>query len=232
MKSFEFNLAQLKAVAIALGDLLPQVTFVGGCTTMLLVDEAAYSSVRQTQDVDVIIDVTTYLEYQKFSEELRKRGFNEDTSGPNCRWLYKNAQSIIKLDVMPIEEKALGFCNRWYRDAMVNAFDYRLNQDLNIKVVNSVYFLATKFEAFNGRGKGDYAASHDLEDIVFVLEHRSDVVLEVMNAPPTLKSYFSTQAKTLLTDKFLNVLPGLLSAHTPPERVSNTLRIMASWPQE
>jgi hypothetical protein len=64
------------------------------------VDEAAYSGVRQTDDVDVIIDVATYLEYQKFSLELRKRGFNEDTSGPICRWLYKTALSTIKLDVM------------------------------------------------------------------------------------------------------------------------------------
>jgi hypothetical protein len=29
MKSYEFNLAQLKAIAVALGDLLQHVTFVG-----------------------------------------------------------------------------------------------------------------------------------------------------------------------------------------------------------
>ena len=37
MKTQDINLMQLEAVASALGDLLPQVTFVGGSTTVLLV---------------------------------------------------------------------------------------------------------------------------------------------------------------------------------------------------
>ena len=57
MKSYELNLLQLEKVALALGNLLPRVTFVGGCTTVLLVDEAAYFGVRETDDVDVIVDV-------------------------------------------------------------------------------------------------------------------------------------------------------------------------------
>ena len=57
MKSYELNLLQLEKVALALGKLLPRVTFVGGCTTALLVDEAAYFGVRETDDVDVIVDV-------------------------------------------------------------------------------------------------------------------------------------------------------------------------------
>ena len=41
MNSKDINLMQLEAVALALGELLPQVTFVGGSTTVLLVDDAA-----------------------------------------------------------------------------------------------------------------------------------------------------------------------------------------------
>jgi len=37
-------------------------------------------------------------------------------------------------------------------------------------MVTGLYFLATKFAAFDGRGKGDYMASHDLEDIVAVVD--------------------------------------------------------------
>ena len=39
MNNKDSNLMQLEMVASALGDLLPHVTFVGGSTTVLLVDE-------------------------------------------------------------------------------------------------------------------------------------------------------------------------------------------------
>jgi len=70
MGNVDTNLQQLEIVATALADLLPQVTFVGGCTTALLVDEVAHFGVRKTDDVDVIIDITTTARYQAFSGEL------------------------------------------------------------------------------------------------------------------------------------------------------------------
>jgi len=38
----------------------------------------------------------------------------------------------------------------------------------DIRLITAPYFLATKFEAFHGRGHGDVRGSHDLEDIVAV----------------------------------------------------------------
>ena len=196
-------------VAHALGDLLPEVTFVGGCTTVLLVDRAAYSGVRQTKDVDVIIDVTSYLDYQHFSARLRDSGFVEDVEGPNCRWLWRTEFSEIQLDVMPADEAALGFSNRWYQDAIAHSESHSLGQELNIAVVGSVYFLATKLEAFKGRGNGDYF-SHDIEDIVFVLENRAGIIQEILDAPLELKEYLAVEFEAINNEDFLNVLPGIL----------------------
>lgn len=228
---YEFNLRQLVLIAEALGDLLPRVVFVGGCTTVLLVDEVAYSGVRQTEDVDVIVDLSTYLEHQEFSEALRARGFVEDVSGPICRWLYKGGEVTVKLDVMSADAKALGFTNRWYKKAMYQTTEHRLRDGLDVKVVSPVYFLATKFEAFKDRGKGDYF-SHDLEDIVFVLENRSDFIRELMDAPEDVKFYLSQEAKILLNEEFFNVLPGLMTLSASPKPVLNVLRLMASWSDE
>lgn len=47
MKQYRHNLAHLELIADALGELLTEVTFVGGCTTILLVDKAAFGEVRQ-----------------------------------------------------------------------------------------------------------------------------------------------------------------------------------------
>ncbi|CAA0080883.1 Uncharacterised protein [Zhongshania aliphaticivorans] len=73
----DLNLLQLEAAAKALGDLLPQVTFVGGSTTILLVDESARFGIRRADDVDVIIDVATRVDYHRFSQKLRDRGFRD-----------------------------------------------------------------------------------------------------------------------------------------------------------
>ncbi len=228
MKNKDINLIQLEAVATALGDLLSQVTFVGGSTTVLLVDEAAYFGVRKTDDVDVIIDVATLVEYHKFSQRLRDLGFREDTDGPICRWLIDTNTGRLKLDVMPIDEKILGFSNRWYQAAINEASEVSLPNGIVIRVVSPAYFLATKFEAFAGRGKGDYF-SHDMEDIIFVIENRNKLIVELMDCPEELKQYFAAQATLLLNDDFLNVLPGLLSNQDSARTVENSLNIMKSW---
>ncbi len=52
----------LVEVARALGpELINQVTFVGGCTTaLLLTDEVTAEQVRHTDDVDLIVHVISY----------------------------------------------------------------------------------------------------------------------------------------------------------------------------
>lgn len=224
----DINLIQLETVAGALGDLLPQVTFVGGSTTVLLVDQAAHHGIRNTEDVDVIIDVATLIEYQKFSSGLRELGFREDIDGPICRWLFDASPGKVKLDVMPTDEKILGFSNRWYKHAIEHAFEATLPNGAVIRAVSPTYFLATKFEAFAGRGKGDYF-SHDLEDIVFVMENRNRIILELADSPKELKQYFAGQASILLCDDFLNVLPGLLNNPDSASAIENALTIMKSW---
>lgn len=228
MASKDINLMQLEAVATALEDLLPQVTFVGGSTTVLLVDEAAHFGVRKTDDIDVIVDVATLVEYHQFAQKLRDLGFQEDTEGPICRWLIKTKVGMMKLDVMPIDEKILGFSNRWYKQAIKESSEVTLPSGIAIRVVSPAYFIATKFEAFAGRGKGDYF-NHDLEDIVFVLENRERLIIELMDSSDELKQYFSQQAVMLLNDEFLNVLPGLLNNPDSAKAIENSLNIMKSW---
>ena len=222
------NLTLLELAAHALGDVLAEVTFVGGCTTILLVDKAAFGGVRQTDDVDVIVDVVSLLAYQQLSKRLRRNGFAEDREGPICRWIFKEGEAVVRLDVMPNSPEILGFSNRWYADAMANAEMHTLPSGTQISVVNPGYFLATKFETFNGRGKGDYAASHDLEDIIFVLENRVDLMKELYGYPADVKHYLCQQARLLLNDDFLNVLPGQ-TEQGGEEIVTNYLELMARW---
>ena len=228
MKSKDVNLMQLEVVAASLGSLLPKMTFVGGSTTVLLVDEAAHFGIRKTEDVDVVVDVTTLVEYQKIAQQLRELGFIEDTEGPVCRWLINNDLGRVKLDVMPTNEEILGFSNRWYKAAVKDASEISLPSGTLIRVVKPAYFLATKFEAFTGRGEGDFF-SHDLEDIIFVMENRNRLIFELMDSAEELKQYLSRHAAMLLNDDFLNVLPGLLNNPGSETAIVNSLNIMKSW---
>jgi len=72
-------------------------------------------------------------------------------------------------------------------------------------------FLATKLEAFFGRGDGDYLGSHDLEDLVAVIDGRPEIVDEVKAAEPALQSYLRERLGPLLADEaFRTALQGHL----------------------
>jgi hypothetical protein len=47
-----------------------------------------------------------------------------------------------------------------------------------VRVVTPTFFIATKLDAFHGRGGGDVVASHDLEDIIAVVDAASGVVTD------------------------------------------------------
>jgi hypothetical protein len=205
----------LVQAARLLEPLLDELVFVGGCTTALLITDKAAADIRPTYDVDAIAEITSYADYVDFSARLRKIGFNEDTSegAPICRWRQKKTI----LDVMPLDEKILGFSNRWYRPAMKSAKERKLEPGLSIRVVNSVYFCATKLEAFASRGKGDYMASHDLEDLLSVIDGRPELVREIQSAPLDVLAYIASEVRALLdTEAFVDALPG----HLHPDAAS------------
>jgi hypothetical protein len=75
----------------------------------------------------------------------------------------------IILDVMPTDQKILGFGNPWYRKALQHAVNHEIADDLIIKSISAPYFLATKFEVFKTRGNNEWWSSHDYEDSVSVV---------------------------------------------------------------
>jgi hypothetical protein len=204
------NLRLLTDAARLLTPVLDELVFVGGSTTGLLISDEGAGDVRSTFDVDAITEITSYADYVIFSERLRKLGFTEDTSegAPLCRWL--NGET--KLDVMPLDESILGFSNRWYEAALGSAQEYELESGVHIRVVTAPYFCATKIEAFRGRGNSDYLASHDLEDLITVVDGRPELVNELRSTSDDVRSYIADAIHQMLkTSDFMDALPGYLS---------------------
>ena len=100
-----------------------------------------------------------------------------------------------------------------------------------LRVVTAPYFIGTKLEAFSGRGKGDFYASSDLEDIVTVLDGRPSLVEEINNSPPVLRNYISTEiGKFLDSREFVNALPGHLAGDEISQaRIPTVLRTLNSF---
>ncbi|MCW8127422.1 hypothetical protein [Microbulbifer halophilus] len=62
------NIELLELVADTLGEELNrQVVYIGGSTTALLVASERRGQVRQTKDVDIVVDVVTSVPYGKFA---------------------------------------------------------------------------------------------------------------------------------------------------------------------
>ena len=197
-----------------LAPLLDEIAFVGGCATGLLITDPGAAPVRPTLDVDAIVEIASYAELVVLEERLRKLGFQpaHREGAPICRWTHEG----LIFDLMPTDATILGFGNRWYRPALRNAGRMRIG-DREIRLITAPYFLATKLEAFHGRGRRDYRMSHDLEDIVTVIDGRPEIVDEVLQAEPLLLHHLSDTFSTLLADRdFVESLPG----HLLPDAIS------------
>lgn len=131
---------------------------------------------------------------------------------PVCRWVVGG----VILDVMPTAESVLGFANRWYPLAVLHSQRRKVGRHY-IRLVSPPLFLATKLEAFDGRGRGDYRASHDSNDIIAVVDGRRELVAEVTASPVEIRAYLAQRIGRLHdAPLFIEAIPG----HLPGDEAS------------
>ena len=188
------NKEMLAIVASGLKELLNEVVFVGGATTELFTtDNSMVADVRQTDDIDCIIEIASRREYAELEVQLRQLKFENDQK-VICRWKYKG----IIVDIMPTNSEILGFSNRWYKEGILHAVKYKLLDKVEINVISLPYFLACKLEALFDRGIKDLRLSKDLEDIVFILNYNQNLFQVLANCNQEMKKYLSNQFQKLL----------------------------------
>jgi len=193
------NIVRIKAVYRALEDLGNNVVFVGGATVSLYKDRPA-SETRITDDVDIVVELLQYADYANIENQLRQKGFvNDIESGVICRYKING----IIVDVMPTNENILGFNNQWYTDGFQNSVEYPLSENESVRIFSSIYFIASKLDAFNDRGDGDGRTSSDFEDIVYVLNNRTAIWEEMKNAPISVKTFLKEEFQKLVAEDYL-----------------------------
>jgi hypothetical protein len=198
----------LQTVANGLGELRDEMVFVGGAVAELYADNPAASEIRPTIDVDSVIEISSRLQFARKEENLRAKGFTNDTSkgAPICRWIYKD----IKVDVMPTDSSVLGFSNRWYEEGIEIKISKTLPDGTDVFVFPPEYYLAAKFEAHNSRGGNDLRQSHDFEDIIYILNNCSDILENISSSNPSVKKYLKEECQNLLDNP--NITEGIETA--------------------
>ena len=209
------SIEMLEIVAHGLGDLVNAVVFVGGAVSVFYYQDPASTVIRPTVDVDCVVKIASRTHYYTIEKELRMRRFRNDSraGAPICRWIYED----VTVDVMPTGEEILGFSNRWYDEGIDRAISASLPSGCVIKIFSLPYFVASKIEAFKGRGGGDFRFSHDIEDVISVLDARVDFDA-IRNAPLTVKDYLKDEFKHMAVDeRFLESISGYLGS-TPTSK--------------
>lgn len=186
-----------------LGDLCPEVVFLGGAVVVLLVDEKGGVPPRATNDVDVAIGLSgAYIGFVELDKRLLDLGFKNDIDGPMCRYLH----GLAVVDVIPVHPGSVGTVNEWYPLAIQTAEPHDLPNDVRIHVIAPACFLGTKMTAFRSPTRehhGDVFLSRDFDDMIRVIDGRPAIAKEVLGTREDLREYIQAQFADILTADYI-----------------------------
>lgn len=208
MENRTINIAVVAEVAAALKELKEQMVFVGGAVVSLYTDDPAADEIRPTQDIDMTVKLFNFSKWATMQEQLARHGFHPDPFGHAiCSYRYKD----IPIDIMAAADGPLGPTNRWYKLGFDNLQTVDV-KDVTIQILPAPCYLATKFEAFNNRGT-DYRTSHDMEDIIYVIDNRINIVQEVQETIPEIRIFIQHELQKIIAQ---HLLDEVLTAHIHP----------------
>jgi predicted nucleotidyltransferase len=219
MKSIEINKEAIELVAIGLKDLKDNMVFVGGAIVSLYADYPTGEEIRVTSDIDMTTEIAHFQEWAVLNEQLIARKFNPDPQGhAMIRYTYKD----IPVDIIPDGAViAVGETNRWYAFGYDDVRTVKVNSQ-EIQIFGPAIFIATKFEAFKNRGR-DYRTSHDIEDIIFVLQNNEGIVEDIANTHGEVITFLKEQLHLLITTPSSDEM---LAAHIHPEQLAESLPLL------
>ncbi len=86
--------------------------------------------------------------------------------------------------------------SRWFREALDDSRLVDLGEGHEADIISTPVFIATKLEAYRDRGRGDFRASHDIEDIVTVIDGCEAIVGQIVAAPANVREFVVTELAT------------------------------------
>lgn len=216
MKNTIINKQIIQRVANALDELNKEVIYVGGATVSLYINDPAAEDVRPTKDIDISLSVASINELEDIREKLAVKGFIQSAElEVICRFQFED----ILVDVMNTDPISWAPANPWFKKGFYNFEEIQIDQSI-IQIMPLNYFLASKFTAYEDRGGDDPRFSHDIEDITYILDNRTDWdKLLVDEKDEIVKDYIIQNLKFIKNNsKFQEAILGNLFYETAEER--------------
>lgn len=197
MKNAIVNRGIIRKIAHALGDLNDQVIYVGGATVGLYINDPAADDLRPTKDLDISLSIATLVELEQMRLYLYAKGFIQTAEDPvTCRFRYDD----IRVDVMNTTTIGWAPANPWFYPGYYRKVRFEVDGTF-VYILPISYFLASKFAAYNNRGYGEPRTSHDFEDIVYVLDNRTDIIEQLLHCPEDVKPFLNAEFEDMLVNR-------------------------------
>jgi hypothetical protein len=180
----------------------------GGIVSLLLTDPAAPPPSR-TKDVDLVLEIASYAEFAGMEMALRSAGFTQTwmDNAPIVAWRWKG----VRVDFLPHKPIELMQTNRWFPFLIEDAERVEVMTGQFAWRASAPCFLATKFEAFFSRGRGDYVMSKDIEDIIAIVDGRPELVNEIQICALDVRGFVAESCRDLLAERrFMDCLPQIV----------------------
>ena len=88
-----------------------------------------------------------------------------------------------------------------------------------------MYLIASKLAAFTNRGNRDFWMSHDLEDLITVIDGRENIVSEIYHSKADVREYISGKLCEYVREPdFVQALPGYLNSDPASQERLSLLR--------
>jgi len=215
MNNASINTEAIVTIANALGEINNRVVYVGGAVVSLYINDPAAEDVRPTKDIDIAVHILTERDLELLRKELTAKGFTQTADDAViCRFRYKN----ILVDVMSTHAVGWASANPWFAPGFHKA-EHVYAGRTRVSILPLPYFLATKFSAYHERGGNDPRTSHDVEDIIYILDNRTDIVEQIQQSPSDVQEFLKEEF-TLMTqsDIFREAIRAHLAHETQTER--------------
>jgi hypothetical protein len=209
-------------VARAMEDCGIPYAFTGGATIPFFLDRPELSTIRPTKDVDVVVQAVTLLQYHEVENKISEYGWSHDMSpnAPRCRWKWEGTL----IDILASSEITGEFSSPWFQKGVEEAIKIT-RKEVTLRFVPVGVLLASKLIAFGDRGRKDPWASHDLEDIMALVDGRASLYDELMEEDALLRVDIGTMMDEVLRlPDFEAYFPGFLPGDPGSQARSSPLK--------
>ena len=203
---------------MALEELNEHVIYVGGAVVSLYVTDEGAEQPRPTKDIDISVQISTFSQMDELRQELALKKIYPASME---KVMYRYSYEDILIDFIPYEETPLGPSNSWLKPGFKKAYSVQVG-NVEIKILPVSLFLATKWEAFKSRGN-DPRASHDFEDIIYIIDNNLDVVEDIKNAEEDVQLFLKEMSKEILNHSSRNEI---IECHLNPFIVNDRREIV------